>query len=107
MDCHPLPKIQEMLAAMSGSKYFSLIDLKSAYHQEKLSEESRDYTTFVTSFGAFRFIRLPFGLASAASVFQKLMDVIFKDVKGVKKFQDDIHAHSSMVEDHNEIYFKR
>lgn len=103
VDCHPLPKIQEVLAATCGSRNVSLIDLKSAYHRVILSEDSKEYTTFITPFGAFRLIKLPSGLASASSVFQKLMDVMFKDINGVEKFQDDILIYASTVEEHNEI----
>lgn len=103
VDCYPLPKIQEILAATNGSRYFSLNDLKSAYHQVKLSEESKEYTTFITPLGAYRFRRLPFGLASSASVFQKLMECILKGVNCVQKFQDDILIHASSIEEHNRI----
>ncbi|XP_069095359.1 gypsy retrotransposon integrase-like protein 1 [Pleurodeles waltl] len=106
VDCHPLPRIQEILAPTNGSRYFSLIDLKSAYHQVKLCESSKDYTTFVTPFGAYRYVRLPFGLASAASVFQKLMDFLFQDMDGIEKFQDDILVHSKTSSEHNVILNK-
>ncbi|KAJ1096468.1 hypothetical protein NDU88_001608 [Pleurodeles waltl] len=32
VNCHPLPNIQEILSSTSGSRFFTLIDLKSAYH---------------------------------------------------------------------------
>lgn len=60
--CHPLPHIQEMLANIGSSKFF-IIDLHSAYHQIQLSEESQSLNAFVTPFAAFKFLRLPFGLA--------------------------------------------
>lgn len=101
-----MPKIQEILSSISGSKYFSLIDLRSAYHQVKLSKNSKDYTIFVTPVGSFRFVRLPFGLASSASVFQKLMEHILKGLQGVEKLQDDILIHASTIEEHNNILDK-
>lgn len=80
VDCFPLPKIQEILAATAGSKYFSLIDLRSAYHQVRLADESKELTTFITPLGAYRFVRLPFGLASSASVSKKLMECMLGDM---------------------------
>ena len=106
VECHPLPRIQEMLSAVNGAKYFSIIDLKSAYHQVELTEDSRDLTAFVTPFGVYRYIRLPFGLASAASVFQRLMDKLFGDIAGVQAFQDDVLVFARTVKEHNLILDK-
>ena len=40
-DSHPLPLIEDVLAELRGSKMYSTLDLKSAYHQLELHEESR------------------------------------------------------------------
>ena len=58
---HPLPKIDEMYAKLKGAKVFSTIDLRSRYHHIALS--SRGKTTFVTPFGKYKFLMVPFGLA--------------------------------------------
>ena len=36
---------------MSGAKYFSKIDLRSAYTQVELTEQARNFTTFITEKG--------------------------------------------------------
>lgn len=106
MECHPLPKVQDLLAKLDGAKIFTTIDLKSAYHQVELTEDSRDVTTFITPEGTLRYIRMPFGLSSAASVFQRLMNCLFGDTDGVVAFQDDILIFSDTVEKHHEILDK-
>lgn len=106
IDCHPLPHIQEMLSNIGHSKYFSTIDLHSASHQMALNTDSQELTTFVTPFGAYKYLRLPFGLASAASVFQKVMDVLFKDVTNVQAFQDDILVFTETKEAHLDTLHK-
>ncbi|KAJ1189087.1 hypothetical protein NDU88_005838 [Pleurodeles waltl] len=100
IDCHPLPRIQEMIASLGTSKIFSTIDLHSAYHQIALRLDSQELTSFVTPFGAYKYLRLPFGLASAASIFQKLMDSLFGDFENVCAFQDDILFHTKDMEEH-------
>ena len=55
---HIMPTLSDFRAEMNGSKYFSKIDLKQAYHQLELKEESRYITTFSTHEGLFRYKRL-------------------------------------------------
>ena len=71
IDSYPLPHIDELLANLRGAKVFSTIDLANAYYQLPLHEDSRDITAFITHEGLFRFRRVPYGLASAPSAFQK------------------------------------
>ena len=73
IDSFPLPHIDELLANLRGAKVFSTIDLANAYYQLPLHEDSRDITAFITHEGLFRFRRVPYGLVSASSAFQKMM----------------------------------
>lgn len=89
----PLPRIPEMLASVvggGGSKMFSTIDLSAAYHHIELHENSKDLTAFITPFGCCRFNRLPFGLASAAAIFQRVMQDLLCKCKNAICFQDDV-----------------
>ena len=38
-DSYTLPRIEELLDCLSGSKYFSVLDMKSGYHQVEIEEE--------------------------------------------------------------------
>ena len=100
---YPVPNIHKILSMLESAKVFTTIDLSSAYHQIPLTEESKDITAFITTEGLFRFTRIPFGLASASSVFQRMMHKIFKDVKGVSYFQDDILIHAKDQEEHDQL----
>lgn len=101
VDKFSLPKINEMIARTKGIKWFSTIDLTSAYHQIALHPTSKKLTAFITPFGCYQFRRMPFGLASAAAVFQKLMHRLFRDTEGVQYFQDDILVMGKTKEDHD------
>lgn len=93
---------------LDGACVFSTFDLRSAYHQIELTDDSRSYTSFFTPHGLFQFMRMLFGLASVASVFQRAMYHIFKDVaQFVKCFQDDILIFSKNVEEQNIFYMLR
>ena len=67
---HLLPKIDEMYAKPKGAKVFSTIDLRSVYHHITLGKSSRAKTAFVTPFGKYKFLIVPFGLAQAPAYFQ-------------------------------------
>jgi len=57
-----LPLIEDCLEYLDGKYFFSVIDLKSKYHQVSVEESSIKYTSFLTPQGQFEYIRLPFGL---------------------------------------------
>ena len=65
---HPIPTLEEMLAALNGAAVFSKLDLRWGYHQVELHPESRVLTTFSTHNGLKRYKRIIFGLSSAPSL---------------------------------------
>ncbi|XP_053739631.1 uncharacterized protein K02A2.6-like [Synchiropus splendidus] len=101
MDCYPLPHMEDLFSELAGATHFSQIDLRSAYHQLPLHPESRSLTAFITHDGLFQFTRVPFGLASAPSAFQKMMQMILKDVTGVQNYLDDIIVYGHSRENHD------
>ena len=82
LDKYPLPRIEDLFASLSGGTCFSKLDLSHAYQQIELEEESREYTIINTHKGLFRYNRLPFGIASALSIFQREMDTLLR-ISGV------------------------
>ena len=87
---HLLPKIYEMYAKLKGAKVFSTIDLRSGYHHIALGKSSRAKTVFVTPFGKYEFLMVPFGLAQARAYFQLLMNKVLKGLKFTMTYLDDI-----------------
>ena len=70
---HVLPKVEDTLNALRGSRYFAKIDARSGFLQLSLAEDSRHLTTFITNKGCFQFKRIPFGLSDISETFQKVM----------------------------------
>ena len=107
---HPLPKIDEMYAKLKGSKVFSTIDLRSGYHHIALGKSSRAKTAFITPFGKYKFLMVPFGLAQAPAYFQLLMNKVLKGLKFTMTYLDDIIIFSQdelQHLEHLEIVFSR
>ena len=99
---HPLPKIDEMYAKLKGAKVFSTIDLRSGYHHIALGKSSRAKTAFVTPFGKYKFLIVPFGLAQAPAYFQLLMNEVLKGLQYAMTHLDDIIIFSENELEHLE-----
>ncbi len=75
-DAYPLPRVDDTLDILAGSKWFSTLDLLSGYWKVEVSPEDRDKTAFCTHEGLFEFRVMPFGLCNAPATFQRLMDAV-------------------------------
>ena len=87
---YPVPTQQDLYAALSGSKYFSKLDLSHAYAQLSVDKASREYLTMSTHKGLYSYTKLPYGVKSAPKVFQAKMDMILQGVEKCVCKQDDI-----------------
>ncbi|CAF4548507.1 unnamed protein product, partial [Rotaria sp. Silwood2] len=90
IDQYPLPKPNDLFVALNGGTLFSKIDFSEAYLQVELDDDSKELLVINTHKGLFRFNRLPFGVASAPSIFQKIMDQMLSGLEGAVCYLDDI-----------------
>ncbi|XP_064638260.1 uncharacterized protein K02A2.6-like [Lineus longissimus] len=73
---YPMSKVEDLYAKLAGGKKFTKLDLKHAYLQIELDEESKKYTTINTPRGLFQYNRLPFCVNSAPAIFQRIIDSV-------------------------------
>jgi len=101
-DTYPLPLIEQASSALHGSKYFSTIDLYSGFWQVKIAEENKMKTAFSTPSGHYHFQRLPYGLSNSPASFQRLMDVVLRNLTGelCYVFIDDVLVFADTNEEH-------
>ena len=98
---HPIPTLEETLAALHGAAVFSKLDLRWGYHQIELHPESRVLTTFSTHKGLKRYKRLIFGLSSAPEMYQYVIQRTLQGIPGVRNISDDIIVFGSDQDSHD------
>ena len=103
-DAFPLPRIEESLEALGGSKWFSSLDLAHGYFQVTVDSKSIPLTAFRVPWGLFEFRRLPQGLVNSPGTFQRIMEYVFGDLNMSKLllYLDDILIFASSFENHLE-----
>ena len=89
-----------MYAKLKGAKFFSTINLRSGYYHIALGKDSRAKTAFVTPFGKYEFLQVPFGLAQAPAYFQHLMNQVLDNCSFAMTYLDDIIIFSKTEEQH-------
>ena len=101
-DKYQLPYMADVSSILSGKTVFSKVDLVKGYHQIPVAAADVNKTAVVTPFGLFEWCRMPFGLKNAAQAFQRLMDVVGRDLPFVFIYLDDILVASTSFEQHRQ-----
>ncbi|GFU68582.1 hypothetical protein TNCV_3624031 [Trichonephila clavipes] len=84
-DRFPLPLIEDVLDKLQGAKVYTTLDLKNGFFHVDVNEDCKHLTSFVVPDGQFEFNKVPFGLSTSPSVFQRYVYSIFRELmrKGV------------------------
>lgn len=102
-DSYALPRIDEMLETLGGSVYYTVLDMKSGYHQIEVEEQHKQRTAFTAGpLGFYEYNRLPFGLSNAPATYQRLMEDILGDLNHriCLVYLDDVIVFSKTFEEH-------
>src|ERR1044072_2929072 len=98
-----LPNIPKIFDCFAGVKWFTTLDLARGYWQIAMDPDSLPYTSFITPFGQYEFLVMPFGLKQAPGWFQLLMNDVLRPViaKTAVVYLDDIIIFSKgILQDH-------
>jgi len=97
----PLPCIDQIVDSTTGCETLSFLDAYSGYHQIKMKESGQLATSFITPFGMYCYVTMPFGLRNAGATYQRCMLYMFGKHIGstVEAYVDDIVVKSKRRED--------
>ncbi|KHJ41999.1 reverse transcriptase [Trichuris suis] len=103
LDSYPLPRIDVMVQNMAKYKFFSTIDLKSAYQQVPIHPVDEPFTAFEVAGGLYQFTRIPFDVTNGVACFQRIIDTFIRDekLKGTFAYLDDITICGTSKDDHD------
>ena len=96
---YPTPNPEDLFATLAGGAIFSRLDMKHAYQQLQVELDSQEYLTMNTSKGLFAYTRMPFGINTAPSIWQRKMDRI---LAGTVCYMDDILVVGENESQHDE-----
>ena len=99
-DGYFLPHKESLINWTRNKKIFSKFDCKSGFWQIKMHPDSIAYTAFSTPQGQYEWLVLPFGLKNAPQIFQRKMDIIFKEYDFIFVYIDDILVLSDDIGTH-------
>ena len=99
---YPIPLVEETLARVIGCKYLTKLDIMAAFNKLRIHPDIEDFTTFVTSMGAFKYHVLPFGLTGGPGLYQQYMnDTLFDFLNDFcQVYLDDILIYSKTKKAH-------
>ena len=100
VDQYPLSRPEDLFATLARGKNFLTLDLSHAYNQIVLDDNIQQFLTINTHRGLYQYTCLPFGVASAPSIFQKTMEQVLQGLDGVLCYLDDILVSGKTKEEH-------
>ena len=99
---YPLPLIRETLDALCHAKFYTKLDVIAAFNNLRIAEGHEWKTAFITRFGLFESLVVPFGLCNAPASFQNYINHVLFDIldKFCTAYLDDVLIYSLTRKEH-------
>ncbi|KAL0149392.1 hypothetical protein M9458_055303, partial [Cirrhinus mrigala] len=99
---YPLPLVPPALEQLRSARYYTKLDLRSAYNLIRIRKGDEWKTAFSTTSGHYEYRVMPFGLVNSPSYFQAFVNDVFRDMlnRWVIVYMDDILVYSNSYAEH-------
>ncbi|OWY99523.1 reverse transcriptase [Phytophthora megakarya] len=71
---YPMPLVTDLLEDLDKYRWYCSLDMASGFWVVPMTDRARLISAFITSFGLFEWLRMPFGLCNAPQIHQRLID---------------------------------
>lgn len=107
-DNEDIPRIEDILDNLQGSKIFTVLDLKEGYFQIGIAESDKEKTAFEMNDKKYEWNRMAMGLKNGPMIFQRIMNRELNPLphEGVEVYLDDIVVHARDEEEHDKIVMR-
>ena len=99
-DDYPIPNMKDLIDDIEGSKFFTCMDMPSAYWHIPMEEESIAKSAFQVPKGKYEMLRMGYGLKNAQATQQRFMDQTLEPVPQTSAYIDNIFTHSKQFQEH-------
>ena len=101
-DAFPLPNIDNCMDTLRDSVYMSTVDMSVGYWQVEVVAKDRHKLAFITKYGLYQPVRLPFGTCNSAATFQRVIQLVLQGLnwRECLAYLDDIIILGNGFEDH-------
>ena len=105
---YSIPLIRETLDALCNAKYYTKLDIIAAFNKLRMAEGEEWKTAFLTRYGLFEYLVMPFGLQNAPATFQHFINSVLHEFldKFASAYLDDIIIYSKTKREHREHVHK-
>lgn len=103
LESYPFPRVDDMIEKTVGCKYFTTLDINSAFWSVAIMKKDRPKTAFVTTNGHFEWKVMPFGFKNSPAIFQRVLSSALKKHKVTNfatNYMDDILIYSKNLDEH-------
>ncbi|KAF7568084.1 hypothetical protein PtrM4_126970 [Pyrenophora tritici-repentis] len=96
------PMIKETLARLANVAYFTVVDVIAAFNKIRIKEGDEHKTAFLTRYGLFEYLVMPFGLCNAPGTFQAYINEVLRDYldEFCSAYLDDVLIYSASLAEH-------
>jgi len=93
-DPEPMMSPDDIFPKLTGSQFYSTFDFCKGYWAIPMAEESKDFTTFVTSKGLMRFKVMTFGMVNSGSTYNPMVRKLLEGAQDLESYVDDVLGHT-------------
>ena len=97
---YPLPRVQDCIDRIGNASYFASLDVLKAFWQIPNSTTTQPKTAVNFPWGKYEFRTMPMGMQAASATYQRVMDVLLRDLDFCVGYIDDALIYSDTWENH-------